>query len=141
MALEEKKSRLKGPKQLGRTPVPKRELFAVCIQGTGFDLLANRVYKVLDDPKAKPYGSVRVIDESGEDYLYPASWFIPVKPEKGAEDRLAAVLASPPLPDREAVIIGPNVRFVKPGRCGEKSLRRSDLEQRAGPTKRQSHKR
>ena len=78
----------------------KSQRFAVCIQGTGFDMLAHKVYKILKDPKAEKFGFLRVIDESGEDYMYPASWFIPVKADKDAEARLADALASPPPPDR-----------------------------------------
>src|SRR2546427_2480043 len=66
--------------------------FAVCIRGTGFDLIAQRVYRVLADRKATRHGLLRVIDESGEDYLYPASCFVFVKPDRNSENRLAAAL-------------------------------------------------
>ena len=38
----------------------------------------RKVYEVLEDPVAAQRNSMRVIDESGEDTLYPQSWFVPV---------------------------------------------------------------
>lgn len=53
--------------------------FAVCVANKGFDdLEVWKVYQVLPDAKAAAVGCVRVIDESGEDYLYPADRFAPV---------------------------------------------------------------
>jgi hypothetical protein len=43
------------------------------------DLEARKVYQVLPDREASREGYVRVIDESGEDYMYPSDLFIPVK--------------------------------------------------------------
>ena len=62
----------------------------MCVHGTGFDLLAKKVYRVVDDPRAAKLGCLRVIDESGEDYLYPADWFILVRSDKDAEAHLTA---------------------------------------------------
>jgi putative intracellular protease/amidase len=50
---------------------------AVCIANTGYeDLEVRKVYRVLADAKAAVVGCLRVIDESGEDYLYPADRFM-----------------------------------------------------------------
>jgi hypothetical protein len=38
----------------------------------------HKIYRVLDDQDAAREGDLRVIDESGEDYLYPADWFAPI---------------------------------------------------------------
>jgi hypothetical protein len=38
----------------------------------------HKVYRVLPDKEALHDGDLRIIDESGEDYLYPASYFLPV---------------------------------------------------------------
>lgn len=56
----------------------KRALkFAVCIQSDDPDLLTPRkIYQVLPDPSAAKSKYVRVIDNEGEDYLYPAEYFI-----------------------------------------------------------------
>jgi hypothetical protein len=49
---------------------------AICVANEGYDdLEVWKVYQVLTDPKAAGVGCIRVIDESGEDYLYPADRF------------------------------------------------------------------
>ena len=54
----------------------KRIAFAVCVANEGYeDLEIWKVYQVVPDPKAAGVGCIRVIDESGEDYLYPADRF------------------------------------------------------------------
>jgi hypothetical protein len=37
---------------------------------------AAKLYRVLPDPDAERDGDIRIVDESGEDYLYPAAWFV-----------------------------------------------------------------
>jgi hypothetical protein len=55
-------------------PVTK---FAVCIQSDDADLLTPRmIYQVLPDESAAKSKYVRVIDNEGEDYLYPAEYFM-----------------------------------------------------------------
>ncbi len=39
----------------------------------------HKIYRILPDEGAAQDGDIRVIDESGEDYLYPAGWFVPVE--------------------------------------------------------------
>jgi hypothetical protein len=39
----------------------------------------HKVYRILPDGEARKEGDVRVVDESGEDYLYPAEWFATVE--------------------------------------------------------------
>lgn len=54
--------------------------FALCIEDGGMeDLEARKVYQVLPDREASREGYVRVIDESGEDYIYPSDLFVSVK--------------------------------------------------------------
>jgi len=51
--------------------------FAVCIQSDDPDLLTPRkIYQVLPDPSAAKSKYVRVFDNEGEDYLYPAEYFM-----------------------------------------------------------------
>ena len=51
--------------------------FAICIQSDGEDLLTPRmIYQVLPDESAAKSNYLRVIDNEGEDYLYPADYFI-----------------------------------------------------------------
>jgi len=53
--------------------------FALCIENRGAeDLEIRKVYRVLPDKAAAATGYVRVIDESDEDYLYPADYFVGV---------------------------------------------------------------
>jgi hypothetical protein len=50
--------------------------FAICLKNKGCeDLVVRKVYQVLPDERAEREKYFRVIDESGEDYLYPASYF------------------------------------------------------------------
>ena len=58
--------------------------FAICVVNHGAeDLEVRKVYRVLQDKAAAATGYMRVIDESGEDYLYPADYFVLVElPEK-----------------------------------------------------------
>ncbi len=52
--------------------------FVICINNSEYpaSLERRKIYEVLDDPDAKKHGQIRVIDESGEDYLYPAECFV-----------------------------------------------------------------
>jgi len=58
--------------------MPMREKgFAICVENRGAeDLEVRKVYRVLHDKDAAATGYVRVIDESGDDYLYPADYFV-----------------------------------------------------------------
>jgi hypothetical protein len=55
--------------------------FAVCVNDAGApgSLEVRTMYRVLEDAEAEAHGLVRVIDESGEDYLFPAKCFAPVE--------------------------------------------------------------
>ena len=54
--------------------------FALCIKDDGSDDLEQRkLYQVLPDREAAREGYVRVVDESGEDYLYPQDFFVAVE--------------------------------------------------------------
>ena len=54
--------------------------YAVCVNNRGYaaSLELLKVYRVLPDRAAKKHGQMRVIDESGEDYLYSQNRFAPV---------------------------------------------------------------
>ena len=58
--------------------------FVLCVENRGAeDLEVRKVYRVLRDKAAGVTGYVRVIDDSGEDYLYPADYFVFVElPQK-----------------------------------------------------------
>ena len=54
--------------------------FVVCMNNTEYpaSLERHKIYRVLPDEQAAADGDLRIVDESGEDYLYPATWFIAV---------------------------------------------------------------
>lgn len=65
--------------------------FVLCVRtGDAEDLDARKVYEVRPDPKAAKEGYLRVVDESGEDYLYPAEYFAAVKLPASTIRELAA---------------------------------------------------
>ena len=65
--------------------------FVLCLKNDDCDDLETRkVYRVIPDEKAEKDGYVRVIDESGEDYLYPASYFVHIQLPQEAEQAIAA---------------------------------------------------
>jgi len=70
----------------------KREVeFALCVRNDDCDDLEQRkIYRLIPDETAAKDGYVRVVDESGEDYLYPGSYFIIVKLPIEVEEALAA---------------------------------------------------
>lgn len=59
--------------------------YAVCIDPADYavSLQMNKTYRVLPDTEAAKHGWVRVIDETGEDYLYPAAYFKPANAPRG----------------------------------------------------------
>jgi len=65
--------------------------FAVCLNNTGYpaSLEIGKLYPVVPDPEAASHGLLRVIDESGEDYAFESSRFIPVELPLSARRTLA----------------------------------------------------
>lgn len=67
--------------------------FVICVENEGYaaSLELWKVYRILPDEKAAKHRMVRIVDESGEDYLYSESSFVPIKlPQSVAK----AILAS-----------------------------------------------
>ena len=65
--------------------------FAVCVDDEGVeDISRGMVYRVLPDEKATREGFIRIVDDSGDDYLYPLSRFIPIEVPDRDSDRLTA---------------------------------------------------
>jgi len=63
--------------------------YVICVRSeSAEDLEVRKVYRVLPDETALERGHLRVVDESGEDYLYPADWFVPVEVTEEAERAL-----------------------------------------------------
>ncbi len=67
--------------------------FAVCINNSEYpaSLELHKIYRVLPDEDAAIEGDMRIIDESGEDYLYPAKWFVLVELPDVVEQSLLQV--------------------------------------------------
>ena len=63
------------------TEQDKEPRFAVCVRDEGYEasLELHKICRVVPDLEADREGDVRVIDESGEDYLYPAEWFVRIE--------------------------------------------------------------
>jgi hypothetical protein len=68
--------------------------YLLCVRNDDYpaSLEVRKIYRTLPDAKAKAKHFVRVIDESGEDYLFPADYFVPI--ELPREARLAFAEAS-----------------------------------------------
>lgn len=61
--------------------------FAVCINNKGYpaSLELRKLYQVIPDQQASKLGQIRVVDESGENYLYPEQYFAPVQLPQNTE--------------------------------------------------------
>ncbi len=66
--------------------------FAVCIDNRGYpaSLELHKIYRVVPDRSAASDGDIRVVDESGEDYLYSADRFAEIEPPLTVRRSLAA---------------------------------------------------
>ena len=65
--------------------------FVLCIRNDGCDdLELRKAYRVLPDKKAAEDGYLRIVDESGEDYLYPESYFVAVRLSRKAQQAFPA---------------------------------------------------
>jgi hypothetical protein len=88
MASAKKKSKSNGMsrKCTPTRPVPSRGRFVLCVRNDGYpaSLELHKVYRVLSDRSAAKEKMLRIIDESGEDYLYPADFFLPISVPKNA---------------------------------------------------------
>ena len=64
--------------------------FAVCIDNKEYpaSLELHKIYRILADEAAAQDGDLRVVDESGEDYLYPARNFLVIEVPKAVERAL-----------------------------------------------------
>jgi hypothetical protein len=63
--------------------------FALCMDNQDCeDLEKRKIYQVIPDEQGAKEGYLRVIDESGEDYLYPESYFILIQLPREAQEAL-----------------------------------------------------
>lgn len=70
--------------------------FVVCVENAHYtaSLEQHKIYRVIPDKDAARDGDLRVVDESGEDYLYPADWFVPIQPPPRVKASMLAVSGS-----------------------------------------------
>jgi len=70
-----------------------RTQYVVCVRNDGYpaSLERRKIYEVMPDPDARKHKLIRVVDESGEDYLYPADYFVAIDVPRAVEEALASV--------------------------------------------------
>jgi len=69
----------------------KNSKFVICIDNSDYpaSLEKRKIYEILPDSDAEKIEHIRVVDESGEDYLYPAACFIDANLSKETRDAVA----------------------------------------------------
>ena len=69
----------------------RRAKFVVCVRNAGYpaSLEVGKIYRALPDSAAEARGFLRIIDESGEDYLHPATFFLPIGLSKNVRQALS----------------------------------------------------
>ena len=69
--------------------------FMICINNRGYEasLEIRKIYEVISDKTAEKHHQLRIIDESGEDYLYPEDYFAPVRLPSATKEKLELIAA------------------------------------------------
>lgn len=59
----------------------QKHKYVICVSNRGYSaaLEVRKVYRLVPDPAMASRGLVRVVDESGEDYVYPQKFFVPIE--------------------------------------------------------------
>lgn len=72
-----------------------RKHFMICVNNKGYEssLEIRKLYEVLIDRVAEKHHQIRVIDESGEDYLYPEKFFAPIRLPLVTKEKLELAMA------------------------------------------------
>jgi len=72
-----------------------KKRYMICVENRSYEasLELMKVYEVLTDRDAEKHRQVRVIDESGEDYLYPEKYFAPVRLPAETKEKLELITA------------------------------------------------
>ncbi len=70
----------------------KAKQLVVCVDNEGYQasLERRKIYVALRDPDAEKQGLLRIVDESGEDYLYPKASFRPIALPQGVKKAVLA---------------------------------------------------
>ena len=74
----------------------RKRRFVLCVRAGTYkaSLEPRKVYRIVEDPVAESKSLLRVIDESGEDYLFPATLFVPIEVPERAVPAFAATAAA-----------------------------------------------
>ena len=85
-----KSSSARGTSTRSRKAAASERRFAVCVRNDGYEasLERNKIYAVLRDEDAARDGDLRVVDESGEDYLFSADRFVAIEVPSAVEASL-----------------------------------------------------
>jgi hypothetical protein len=72
-----------------------KQRFLLCVENQGYEasLELRKLYENIPDKEAERHNQVRIIDESGEDYLYPSQFFAPVKLPMQTRNRILQTAA------------------------------------------------
>jgi hypothetical protein len=83
-----------------RVTIPRKRLakrsasaFAICVRNDDYEasLELRKLYPVLEDDFGNQHGMIRVVDESGEDYLFPNEYFVRVSLPQTVEKQLLKI--------------------------------------------------
>jgi len=98
----------------------KMKQFVLCIESKDCeDLEKRKIYQVIPDESAAQDGYLRIIDESGEDYLYPESYFVFIQlPQKAQKALLEAWLKCPTRHLRGTATTGRSEEFLSQSNTG-----------------------
>lgn len=80
---------------MAKVATSKYPFYVFCLQRGSYriDLEIGKIYQVIRPHKNDAADMMRVIDDSGEDYLYPADWFVPIELPPQAKKALVAANA------------------------------------------------
>jgi hypothetical protein len=92
-ASAKKNSSASGISTRSRKSARAARFFAVCVNNDGYEasLERNKIYVVVPDSAAEKDGDLRVVDESGEDYLFSADRFVAIDVPAAVRDSLLKV--------------------------------------------------
>ena len=70
----------------------KTKQFVICVSNDGYkaSLEVRKIYAAIPDAEAEAHDCLRIVDESGEDYLYPAGYFVAIDLPHAAKLALVA---------------------------------------------------
>lgn len=71
----------------------KKNIFVICTNNVGYEasLEARKLYQVIPDASAEKYQHLRIVDESGEDYVYPNKLFVSINLPTATVEQIANI--------------------------------------------------